>query len=472
MLFALLPGLSGVALMALAIPLTLSWDPLPTMMFFGAMVGGGTFMGSVTAILFNVPGSSPNAATVLDGYPLATKGEAKTAIACSATASALGATIGIVALIVLLPFTRTVILSFGPPEFVLLAVWGLATIATVSKESMLKGLIAAGLGLMFSFVGYDPRTAEARYTFGSDYLSDGLATVPVFLGFFAVAEIFNLIVSGKSTISGQSDAQLLTGSSKAGILAVFRNFSLFLRASVIGTVIGMIPGIGGTAASFVAYGHAAQTATEPRRFGEGDLRGVLAPEAANDAKDGGSLLPVLAFGIPGSEGTVLLLAVLFLHGITPGPELMTNQLHLVFVLIWSLFLANWLTSILGIAASTRLSWMTVIRTQTLAPFILFVVVLGACAVNGRYQDLLVTVLFGAFGYGFKRYGWPRVPFVIALVLGGLFETNLQLSLQLHEFGRLDFLSRPVFLSLSGLLVLTLVVSVIRLVKDQLPARVK
>jgi TctA family transporter len=453
MAFAFVPGLSGVTLMALAIPWTFQWDPLHVMLFFGALVGGATFMGSVTAILFNIPGTAPNAATTLDGYPMALNGEARTAIACSAAASALGSTVGIVLLIALVPLLRPLILAVGPLELLLLATWGLATIAIVSRRSVLKGLIAAGMGLAIGFVGVDPRTAEDRYTFGIEFLRDGVPLVPAFLGLFALAEMIDLFVSGRRTIAGDGVDGRLGGSVKEGLLAVFRYPGVFLRSSLLGMSIGTIPGIGGTVAGFVAYGDAARRHPEGR-FGSGDVRGVLASEAANDAKDGGALVPMLAFGVPGSEGTALLLTALALHGITPGRELIENQLSLAFVLIWSLFLANWLTSIIGLLVSPQLARFTVVPAQKLVPVITVILVLAAIAYRGSFEDLVVTVAFGVVGYAMKANGWPRVSFVIALVLATLFETNLYLTARLLELGRLEPLQRPVALGLFALMVFT------------------
>jgi putative tricarboxylic transport membrane protein len=455
MIFAFLPGLGGVTLMALAIPFTFAWDPLSIVLLFGAFVGGATFMGSVTSILFNVPGTAPNAATLIDGYPMARRGEAKTAIACAASASALGSTFGILILIALLPVMQQLILAFGPPEFLLLAVWGLTAIAMVSRGSWIKGLAMAGAGLMLAFVGQDPRTAELRYTFGSDYLVDGLKVVPVLLGLFAVAEMVDLIASGRSSISGRRRAGELAGSLLEGCLTPFRHLGLLLRSSVIGTVIGIIPGIGGTVASFVAYGHAVQTCRRAPRFGDGDIRGVLAPEAAHDAKDGGSLVPVLAFGVPGSEGTILLLTVFTLHGIVPGRELLHGHLPLVFALIWSLFLSNWLTSLLGLAVSGPLARTTVIRSDVLVPLVLALIAVATVIYRGQPVDLIVTAVFGILGFYFKKYGWPRVPFVIALVLGPMFEINLHLTTQLASLGRINLLERPIAAALALLIVLTL-----------------
>jgi putative tricarboxylic transport membrane protein len=455
MIVAFLPGIGGTTLMALAIPFTFAWDPVPIMLLFGAFVGGATFMGSVTAILFNIPGTSASAATMLDGYPMARRGQAKTALGCSAMASALGSTFGVVVLILLIPVMRQALLAFGSPEFLMLAIWGLTTIAVVLRGSVMKGLIAAGLGFLLAFIGLDPRTAELRYTFGSLYLRDGLNLIPVFLGIFGLAEMIELTVSGRRTISGKTRLEELTGSVWEGVRSIFRHFGLFLRSSVIGTVVGMIPGVGGSVASFVAYGQAAQTVKDRENFGRGDIRGVIAPEAAHDAKDGGSLIPTLAFGVPGNVRTAVLLAALTLHGLAPGKDLMTNHLSLVFVLIWSLFFSNWMTSIVGVAIVNPLARLTVLRTQLLVPAIFVLATLGAFLDRGRIEDVMVAFLFGFIGYYMKKYGWPRIPLVIALVLGPLFERNFHITVQLHQLGRINFWTRPIAMVLLGLTVISL-----------------
>ena len=460
MVVAVLPGLSGAALMALAIPLTLSWDPLHLVLLYGAMLGGATFMGSVTAILLNIPGTAPNAATLIDGYPMAQKGMARTALAASAAASALGSTVGVIVLIAALPLVARVIPKIGPAEYLLLAIWGLLAIGTIIRGSVAKGIAAAGLGLMVSFVGFDPRTADLRFTFGTLYLQDGLHVVPVFLGMFAMAEVIDLSASRRTTISGKNSVEELAGSTIEGVVAVFRNAGLFLRSSVIGTVVGMIPGLGGTVAAFVAYGDAART-DRAGTMGSGDIRGVIAPEAANDAKDGGSLLPTLALGIPASAGTAVLLGVLAIHGIRPGQELMNERLPLVFALVWALFLSNWLTSAVGLSIVKPLSRLTIVRTRRLVPPIMVLAMLGAFAFRGRVADVWVAGLFGVIGYLMKKHHWPRVAFVMALVLGPLFELNLNLTLDLQRLDRIDFWSRPSVIVLIVLIALSTIPTWVR-----------
>ena len=469
MLVSAMPGVSGLTLLAIAIPLTLDWEPVPVMLLFGSLVGGATFMGSVTAILLNIPGKASNAATLLDGFPMACQGKAKTAIACSALSSALGSSFGVVVLILLLPFMQRAILLLGPAELLLLVLWGMTMVAAVRGRSVLKSLALSGLGLLVSFIGFDPRTAESRFTLGTVSLHDGLSFVPIFLGIFAVAEMIHQLVQGRNTISGVTRIEDLSGTVGEGLSAVFRNFGLFLRCSSIGTIVGMIPGVGGTVAGFVAYGHAVRSSKSGKeRFGKGDIRGVLAPEAANDAKDAGALVPTLAFGIPGGGGTAMLLGALTLHGLVPGKELLSTHLSLVFVLIWSLFLSNWMTSIVGIACAQPVSRLTLVGIDRLAPIVLSFACLGAFAFRSRVLDIFVAFGFGVFGYYLKKFGWPRIAFVIALVLGPLFESYLFITLRLHELGRIHFWTRPLTLAL---VILTLAV-VVTLRKQSLagPAR--
>ncbi len=452
MLFSAAPGLNSSSLMALALPLTFSWDPLPVMLLFGAFVGGATFMGSMTSILFNIPGKASNAVTLLDGYPMTLQGKAKTAIGSAATASALGSTLGIIILIGLIPFMREAALALGPAEYLMLAIWGLTTLAALAGNSLLKGLIMAGLGFQLAFIGYDPRTAELRFTLGFDYLSEGLSLIPVFLGLFALSEVIELMVSRRKTLSGNRKLSELSGSVTEGIRSVFRHFSLFIRSSLIGTVIGAIPGIGSSVAGFIAYGHASQTARDSSQFGHGDIRGVIAPEAANDAKDGGALIPTLALGIPGGTGTAILLGVLALHGLTPGREMLTDHLVLVFALIWALFFSNWITSLLGLALTNPFTRLSTIRTSRLIPVIVTLAAIGAVQYRGLLADFVCALLFGILGYLMKHHDWPRVPLVIAMSLAPLFENSLHLTLRLQELGRIDFWSRPIVI---GLLILTL-----------------
>ncbi len=461
LIFGILPGVGAITAMALLLPFTFSWGLVPVILLFAAIQGGSSQGGSITAILVNIPGTAPNAATVLDGYPMSQRGEAKTAIGASASASALGAVFGVAVLVLLIPVMQAIVLAFGPPEFLMLAVLGLTVIAVVTEGNVIKGLAAAGLGLMFAFFGEDPLTATPRFSFGIEYLWDGLKLVPVFLGIFAIGEMIDMAVSGRHTISGKESLQALTGNVWDGVFSVFRHFSIFIRSSLIGTLIGIIPGIGGTVAGFIAYGQAVQTAKDRENFGRGDIRGVIAPQAANDAKDGGALVPTVTFGIPGSEGMAMLLVAMTLHGIVPGKELMTNHLVEVFLLIWALVISNVLSSILAVAIVDIAAWITVIRTQLLVPAIFILSMIGAYAYEYNMGDVVVGFVFGFLGYYMKKHAYPRISLVIALVLGGLVERSLIQTIQLQNLGQINFITRPITQALIVLTLLALALPYVR-----------
>lgn len=452
MVVSFLPGIGAASLMAVMLVLTLSWDPVSVLLLFGALTGGATFMGSITAILFNIPGGAPSAAVLLDGYPLGRQGRARTAIACAATASALGSVFGVVVLIALLPVVRPFLLEFGPVERLLLGVWGLTTIVAVPNTPPLKSAAMAVMGLLAAMVGTDPATGESRWTFGIAVLEEGFGTIPVLLGLFTLAELIGWargyrVDAGEVLAAGERD------SVRAGILAAFRHPGLVLRSSVIGTLVGIVPGVGGTVAGFVAYGQAVQSARGDRsRFGKGDIRGVIAPEAAVDAKDGGSLLPAVAFGLPGSEAGVMLVSVFAVHGMVPGVPMLNEQLPMTMTLIIALLFSNLLTSVVGVLLTPWLAGLTALRVDRLALPVLFVSILAIVQVNGNLTDLSVAAVFGVLGYLLKRHGWPRVPFVIAFVLGEFLVGNLHLAQRLVELGRVEPLQRPVTLVILGLTV--------------------
>ncbi len=452
---AFLPGIGSSSLIAIILVATLTWDQSSVMLLFGALTGGATFMGSITAILFNIPGSSSSAAALVDGYPLGERGYPQTAIACAATASALGSVFGVIVLLTVLPFIRPFLLAFGSFEMLLLGIWGLTTLVAVPSASPLKGVAMCLLGFLVGMIGNDPVSGDPRWSFGSMTLFQGLPLVPVLLGLFTFSELI-----GWSRRYGLEEATLSKrapdDTTRAGVLAVLRHWGLTLRSAVIGTVVGIIPGVGGTVASFVAYGQAVSTTNDPdARFGEGDIRGLIAPEAAIDAKDGGALLPVVAFGIPGSESGVILLAVLGIHGIMPGVPMLTEQLSLTYTLIFALLFSNILTSIVGVGLAPYLARLKDLRIDLIVLPALLISAVAILQLKGQMTDLYVAVLFGLGGYFLRRYDWPRVPFIIALVLGSFLETNLSLSIRLIELDRIDPFARPASLVLMGLTVVSL-----------------
>jgi TctA family transporter len=455
MVVSFLPGIGAASLAAVMVVVTLGWAPEQVLLLFGALTGGATFMGSVTAILFGIPGNAASSVTLIDGYPMAQAGRARSALAAAATASALGSIFGVLVLIALLPVIRPVLLQIGPLERAALAIWGLATIISVIKGSALRALAVSGLGLVLAMVGSDPATSQPRWSFGQIALSEGLRPEVMLLGLFTLSEVLSW--RGRQGLRPALRAGQSGDSAAAGVLAVWRHRALVLRAGVIGTVIGMIPGVGGTVAGFVAYGQTVQTARGDRSgFGKGDVRGVIGPEAAVDAKDGGSLLPVLALGLPGSEGGVFLLTVLAIHGFVPGAAMLGPDLGLSFTLILALLMSNLLTSVLGLALVPALARLTRLPIERIALPVLVVGLVTVVQLNGFIADLYVAVGFAMLGYLFRRLDWPRVPFVIAFVLGPSLETNLTLVDQLHAVGRLELGARPLALAIFGLTLVSLV----------------
>jgi TctA family transporter len=451
MAVSFLPGVGNASLAGLLLVVTIGWDQHSVLLLFGALTGGATFMGSITAILFNVPGNVSSTPTLLDGYPLARQGYPRTAIACAATASALGSVLGVLILLVALPLVKPFLLAFGPLEQLLIGIWGLLTIVSIPTDSLFKSVFMAALGLLVAMIGADPASGLARWDFGVLDLAQGFNLLAVLLGLFTFAELINWQQSLHLPAERPADSAP-DDSIGRGARAVFAHPWLTMKSAALGSLVGMVPGVGGTIAGFVAYGHAAQS-VDPNesRFGKGDIRGVIAPEAAVDAKDGGSLLPALAFGLPGSEAGVLLLAAFALHGLVPGPRMLDAQLPLVFILILALLFSNLLTSLLGLALTPWLIRLRHWRIDRIALPCLLISVLALIQLNSQLFDVHTAVLFGLLGYFMKRHDWPRVPFVVAFILGGMTEKNLLLTAQLVELGRISPLQRPATLVMAVLI---------------------
>jgi len=458
LIFGVLPGLGGVAALAILLPLTYGMKPMVAMFFLASVMGAVPFGGSITAILLNTPGTPMNAATCLDGHPMARKGEARKALGIAATASGLGALFGILILLAILPAVRRIILLFGPPEFFVLILFGLATVALAAKGSFLKGLVAGGIGILLSLVGYSEVFGGLRFTYGSEYLWDGFSLVPVLVGIFAVGELINYAMRGGTIAAVKTSS---SGRILDGVKEVLRHKACFLRSSAIGTIIGIIPGVGGTAANFIAYIVAKQRASDPESFGTGNPEGVVASEAANNAKDGGALLPTVGFGIPGSAEMAILLGAFILHGLTPGPMLVKEHLDIVLALILGLVTSNIIASTLGLLTANGLARITRVNVKYIVPIVLAFCFVGAYAMREDIWDVLVTLVFGFFGYGMIRHGFSQVCLVIGFVLGVLAEKSFHQSLMMAYGSYSIFFSRPISLFLILLLLFLIIVPFIR-----------
>ncbi len=452
LVFGAVPGLGGTTALALLLPLTYGLDTMPALALAGGVMGAVPMGGSITAILLNTPGSAPNAATCLDGFPLAQQGKAGQAIGAAASANALGGLIGTISLLAVLPLSTHLVLAFGPPEFFLLGLLGLVLVATASRGPMARALLVGGLGLMLATVGYDQVDGVARYDFGIDALWDGVHLVPALIGLFALAEMLNLWVRGGSVAAaGPTQVTRLS----AGLIETFRHWPTVLRGSLIGTVIGAIPGIGGTVAAFLSYSVAMQTARDPASFGHGNIEGVIAPEAAINAKDCSALIPTLAFGIPGSAEMAVFLGILVLHGMQPGPLILMNNQTEIYGLIWALTVACVLASLIGLLVVRPLTRITRVPGRVLVPLVLGVALTGSWAVDRSTANIVVTAAFGLLGYAMLRLDYPRLPLVIALVLGAGIERDFHQSLAMSDGDASIFVTRPLAATLCGLILLAL-----------------
>lgn len=450
----LLPGLGGATTLALMLPFIYAMQPVEAFAFLLGMHAVVATTGDITSVLFGVPGEATSAATILDGHAMAKKGEAGRALGAALASSFVGALIGAFALAAAIPIVRPLVLTFGSPELFMLAIVGIAFIASLSApgpRGMLRGFLAGALGLLCATVGQDPQAGIARFTFDTLYLWGGLELVPVLVGVFAIPEIIDLAVR-RTSIAGALPAGRISKGALEGVRDTFRHFWLTIRCSLIGTFIGIMPGMGGAVAQWMAYGHATQsarTAEERKGFGAGDVRGVLGPGAANNSKEGGSLIPTVAFGVPGSTAMAILLGGFFLLGLVPGPDMLTKHLPVTFSMVWTIVIANLITVLACFALLDRLAKITTVRAGVLIPALVVLIFIGSYTSNNHYGDLLVTLVFGAVGYLMVLGGWPRAPFVLGLVLGKIAESYLYISVARYDAA---WLTRPIVLILLALAV--------------------
>ena len=445
----LLPGLGGATTLALMLPFIYNMQPVEAFAFLLGMHAVTATTGDITSVLFGVPGEAASAATILDGHAMAKNGEAGRALGAVLASSLVGALVGAAALALAVPVVRPLVLTFGSPELFMLAIVGLAFIASLSSHGgrgLVRGFLAGALGLLLSTIGQDPQAGVARFTFDTLYLWQGLDLVPILVGIFAIPEILELAARGTS-IAGTLPAGRISRGALEGVKDTFRHFWLTIRCSLIGTFIGIMPGLGGSVAQWMAYGHAAQsarTAEERKRFGAGDVRGVLGPGAANNSKEGGSLIPTVAFGVPGSTAMAILLGGFVLLGLVPGPDMLSKHLSVTYSMVWTIVLANFLTVIVCFLFLDQLARLTGVRGGILIPLILVLVFVGSYTSNNHYGDIVLTLVFGAIGYFMVLAGWPRAPFVLGLVLGKIAENYLYISVARYEAA---WLTRPVVLVL-------------------------
>lgn len=448
-----IPGLGGVVGMSILLPFVFGMDYVPGLAMLIGMTAVTQTSDTFPAVLLGIPGTSGSQATVMDGYPMARLGRANTALGAAFTASAVGGVIGALVLVLIIPIARPLVLSFGSPELFMLAVFGVSLVGVLSKGSILAGLLSSLVGLLLATVGIAAQSVDYRFTFGTMYLWDGFSLVLVALGLFAIPEIVQLLRDGgsisRSAAPAGSAVMASTDRMSDGPRAAMQHKALILRSSGVGAALGMIPGIGGSVIDWIAYGVAAQTSKNGDQFGKGDIRGVIAPESANNAKEGGALVPTLLFGIPGSGTTAVLLGGLVLLGIQPGPRMATDRLDVLMVILLSLVIANLMGAAACLLAAKWFSKLCLVPAVKLAPFLIVVITTAAFQSRFSNADLLVFVLLGVFSWQMKRQGWPRPPLLVGFVLGVAAERYLWISMS--RYG-LEWLSRPGVIAIAAITV--------------------
>ncbi len=456
-----LPGISGSMAMALLLPLTFGMKPAVALMMLAGVYIGAMYGGSITAILIRTPGTPGAAATVIDGYELHRQGKSGKALGVSLITGTVGGIASVFILVGLAVPLSKVALAFGPPEYFALGVFGLALISSFVGRDIIKGFISGTLGLVLATAGTDPFSGTPRFTFGTIDLLGGVEAVAGMIGLFAVSEIIAQIVEGEGweTIKGRFTTDLPTW------VEMLRLRAAMLVGIVMGTIEGLLPGGGGAIAAFISYNEAKRWSKHPEEFGHGSLEGVAAPETANNVVTGTAMIPLLTFGIPGSNGAAIMLAAMMLHGIQPGPALFERTPQLVYALFVGMLVANIMMLVLGYLALRPSIALVNVRRPLLFAGILGLVLVGAYSINNRMFEVWAVLVTGLIGYGMRRFGYNVLAMVLGLVLGFMVEANLRRSLLISLGNPWVFFTRPISASLLAFAIITLLWPIIRQVRD-------
>jgi putative tricarboxylic transport membrane protein len=429
-------GLGMPLVYAILLPVVVRWEPVTGM----ALLIGASSVSAICAaylpILFGIPGGSGSQATVLDGYPMGKRGEGRRALGASFMAGGMGCLVGTFTLALAIPAAKPLIYLMGAPELFVVVLWGLSMVAVLAGRQPTKGLIAAVFGLLIATVGQQGQSGIMRFVFDQPYLLDGIPLSIIALALFGIPSALDLALT---KIGVEQQPAPLKGSLLDGVKDTLREWWLVLRCSFIGVWVGIVPGIGSQVVDWLAYGHAAQTSKDAKNFGKGDVRGVIAPESANDAKDGGDLVTTLLLGFPQGVVTALFIVALLAWGYLPGPEMVKKNLDIIYSVVWIQGISGVIGTLVGFVLATQLAKLAEVRYSVMVPIIFIFVLMGAFSVNRDPIDLLVVVVFGFIGYLMRRFGYPRPAMILGLVLGSLMETYLYRSMASYGF---TWLARP------------------------------
>jgi putative tricarboxylic transport membrane protein len=445
-----IPGIGGATTVVILLPFIFRMPPEVALILIVALHAVVSTSGGITSILLSIPGEGPSVVTTLDGFPMTKKGEGGRAIGAAVTASMAGGIVPVFLALAMVPAIMPIIMAFGQPEMAILVLLGISLLAALTGGSVTRGLISGALGLLLSLVGYHSVTGVHRFSFGTAFLYDGIELIPLALGLFGISELFHMAMSGETAIAQRAAAKL--SGVVEGMKDVWRHKWLWFRSTIIGYIIGIIPGIGAGVATWVCYGQAKQTSKHPEKFGTGVVEGVIAPEAADNAIEAGDLLITMALGIPGSAVMAIFLAAFIMVGVTPGPRMMTEHLPLALTLLLGIALANIIGGIICLFAAPYMARLASVNLDFLFPGILIVALIGIYVATLSPMNFIVALAFGLLGLVMRRYGYSRPALLLGFILGSMFENYSLLSIKIY--GPLFFI-RPIPLTLLIIMILLL-----------------
>lgn len=437
--FGSLPGISSSMGIVLMLPFTYYMGILPSIILLVALYAGSAYGGSITAILFNTPGTPEAVATTFDGYPMTKKGKAGRALSLAISASAFGGIFSVLIMLFLAPPLSSVALKIQSAEYFALTVLGLMVISSIGTKSPIKAIASGMIGIMIAMIGMDPIVGADRFTFGNIELMNGLAMIPIMIGAFALAEVLNQVTENHKNLNMSNKVSLET----IKLFELLKHKWVMLKSAVIGTLIGILPGTGGSIASIVSYGEAMRSSKNKDMFGQGEEEGVVAPETANNAAAGGAMIPTLVLGIPGSPTTAIILAALALQGLQPGPQLMAEQPLMLYCIFFSMLIASLTVFIGGRLGVKAFAAVLKLPYSILGTLIVLLSMVGSYAVGNSMFNVWVMFLFGVLGYFMKKYHFSPASMVLGLVLGPMMEENFRRQLLVTQGDYLSFITQPI-----------------------------